>query len=535
MNKWLLPLILGLAFLLRIIALDSYPVGFTPDEASFGYDAYSLLKTGKDQWGNSFPLVLKSFGDYKAPVYAYLTMPSVAIFGLTKFAVRLPNALLGVAAVYVLYLLVSKLLNAGYKLKLGSLNTETLMLNSKTVALVSSLILAVSPWHIMMSRGAFEANLITFFVPLGIYLFLKERYYLSATILGLSMFTYHSAKFIAPLIFVALIIVFRKKVVKPIFVFCFFLGLTVFTFSQGAGARVKDINIFSGSVEEGSELKNIAVNGGEPYFLSKMFHNKFTVSFDRFINNYVSYFSPQFLLTKGPAETTYGMMPGTGVLNFVEFIGLLVGLFYLFLSNVLKTRYKLLILFWLLVSAVPASLATGPGYAANRAVAMVPVIQIISAIGICYLIKNRKVVGFVLIGLGFLSFSLFAEKYLFLSPQLSANGMLSGNLEIAKYLETKNDFEKIVVSKTLSEPHIYIAFAMKTNPKDYQEATKYWNFEDLNLKWVDQMPEYRLGKYVFKKVNASDSENFNTFIVGRPDEFKEASKFTENIYVKEIK
>jgi len=64
---------------------------------------------------------------------------------------------------------------------------------------------------------------------------------------------------------------------------------------------------------------------------------------------------------------------------------------------------------------------------------------------------------------------------------------------------------------------------------------KYWNFEDLNLKWVDQMPEYRLGKYVFKKVNASDSESPNTFIVGRPDEFKEASKFTENIYVKEIK
>src|SRR3989339_1172095 len=109
MNKWLLPLILGLAFLLRIIALDSYPVGFTPDEASFGYDAYSLLKTGKDQWGNSFPLVLKSFGDYKAPVYAYLTMPSVAIFGLTKFAVRLPNALLGSLAVYVVYLLINKL------------------------------------------------------------------------------------------------------------------------------------------------------------------------------------------------------------------------------------------------------------------------------------------------------------------------------------------------------------------------------------------------------------------------------------------
>src|SRR3989339_2190313 len=109
MKKGILPLILALSFLLRVVALDKYPVGFTPDEASFGYDAYSILKTGKDQWGNAFPLVLKSFGDYKAPIYAYLTIPSVSIFGLTKFAVRLPNALLGSLAVYVVYLLINKL------------------------------------------------------------------------------------------------------------------------------------------------------------------------------------------------------------------------------------------------------------------------------------------------------------------------------------------------------------------------------------------------------------------------------------------
>src|SRR3990167_9571166 len=109
MNRLLLVLIIFFAFLLRIFAIDVIPVGFTPDEASFGYDAYSILHTGKDQWGHTFPLVLESFGDFKPPLYAYLTMPSVAFFGLNKFAVRLPNALLGTAAVYITYLLVNEL------------------------------------------------------------------------------------------------------------------------------------------------------------------------------------------------------------------------------------------------------------------------------------------------------------------------------------------------------------------------------------------------------------------------------------------
>src|SRR4030042_5000305 len=162
MNKKIL-LILILAFFLRFYSFPSIPLGFSPDEASFGYDAYSLLKTGKDQWGHKLPLVLESFGDFKSPLYTYMAIPFISIIGLTKFAVRLPNALLGTAAVYVTYLLVKTIKNYfDKKLEIGNWKLET----------YASLLLAISPWHIMMSRGAFEANLTTFFLPLGMYLFL---------------------------------------------------------------------------------------------------------------------------------------------------------------------------------------------------------------------------------------------------------------------------------------------------------------------------------------------------------------------------
>src|SRR5690606_39044514 len=138
--------------------------GFTPDEASFGYDAYSLLKTGKDQWGHPVPIVLESFGDFKPPLYAYLTIPFVAVFRMSEFSVRLPNAIAGTLAIYATYLMVSELAK----------HTKLSKRKSETFALLSALLLSISPWHVMLSRGAFEANLTTILMPLGVYFFTRS-------------------------------------------------------------------------------------------------------------------------------------------------------------------------------------------------------------------------------------------------------------------------------------------------------------------------------------------------------------------------
>src|SRR3990167_9368584 len=204
--KWLV-FMLTAGLLLMLISLSNFPVGFNADEASNGYDAYSILNTGRDQWGIPMPLILKSFGDFKSPLYTYLTIPSIASLGLTKFAVRLPNAILGTLAVLITYLLIRELTKK-YKEGLGITNIET-------PALVGAALLAVNPWHIMMSRTGLEANLVTLFIPLGVYFFFKglinPRFYIwSALSFGLSLFTYHSAKIVAPLIILGLIITFWK-------------------------------------------------------------------------------------------------------------------------------------------------------------------------------------------------------------------------------------------------------------------------------------------------------------------------------------
>src|SRR5260221_145851 len=108
MKKFILIAIIVLAFVLRFYHLNSYPA-LNADEASIGYDAYSLLQTGHDQHGNAWPIDFQSFNDYKAGLYVYVVLPFVKILGLNEWAVRIPNAFIGVLSVPVIYLLVLEL------------------------------------------------------------------------------------------------------------------------------------------------------------------------------------------------------------------------------------------------------------------------------------------------------------------------------------------------------------------------------------------------------------------------------------------
>ena len=508
MKKWLLIGIILLGFVLRVVDLANHPAGFTPDEASFGYDAYSILKTGRDQWGKTLPLVFKSFGDDKLPAYVYLTVPSVAIFGLTETAVRLPNAILGTLAIIVVYFLVKE------------------MFKDEKVALLSGFLLAISPWHIMLSRGAFEANLTTFFLPLGILFFLKSfnnRKYLILSIAAflVNVFTYHTARILTPLVIGFLIYIYRKELKDSkklrLWIACF-LGLffiSLFGYLTG-GSRISSSGIFN---DVNTNSQYLSVRSGEPVLLAKLFNNKFLIVIQTAFKNYMSYFSPQFLITTGPAEGTYGMVPGVGVIYLIESVFLIS--FFIKLVKKGITRETSFLLFWILISPIPAALTKGPGYAANRAAFMMPALQVVSAIGGIHLFQlltkriSRKVVlgGFGLIFA--VSFVFFINNYFVKQRALNAKDMVYGTKEVFTYLENQKDLAEMGISITrkISEPQIYAAFYTKMDPLEYQKATHEWNFEEQGFQWVDQMGEYRLGKYTF-----SDNYNLPTWIVVVPPE-----------------
>jgi len=526
--KILLLLVFLSGLSLRLLGLSSFPVGLTPDEAAQGYSAKALLETGKDEWGKAWPLNLRSFGDFKPPLQTYLMIPSVAVFGLNKLALRLPNALLGSLAVVGVFFLTSQLFK------------------NKILGLIASFLIAFSPWHILLSRGAFEANLTVFFSSFGFWFLLKaleEKKFsdqiLSGLFLGLNLFSYHSAKLVTPL---ALFLVFGfyshfklKKMTKNIFankflliVFGLFFIPAFSSFLSGGQQRGLDIALFNptDNWQAVSDSRWWAIKGmGLPDIVARIFNNKLVYSVEKIVENFLTFISPQFLFSQGPSEATYGMMPGVGVLYFWE-LPIVIWSAYRLIKKPKKEVWLLLVL--ALIGSIPASIAKGER-AANRAATMMPYLQIILAWGLFELINNLKglkkikklvIFGFILVFLFF--FASFLEDYFIQSPAKFADQMLYGRCQALVWVEQNfPEAKKVIVSRKLSEPQAYVMFCLDYPVELSQAESQDWlRYRQQGASFLDQLGEYHLGKFVFKEINwASDSLIEDVVLIGKTEEF----------------
>ena len=508
--RWLAVIVL-VGGLLRLIWLDKYPAGFNADEAAFSYNAYSILKTGQDEWGTvwwKLPIIgLKSFGDYKLPLYSFLAIPSIKIFGLNEFATRLPNAIVGTLAVLVIYFFVKQI-----------------YLKGEVVGLVAAFLLAISPWHISLSRGAFEANLGTFFLPLGLLLFLRQKYFFAAVILAFNMYSYHSARLLTPLILVVFILFFRPRHLTKFVITFLILALpTLFSLVGVASSRIRDVSILSptDNWQAVAARRFTARNWGLPDTLARVFSNKLVYSTSVFGKNYLSYFSPQFLFTQGAGEPNYGMIPGRGVMYYPDLLFLLG-----FVVLIIKRSHKsyLLLLLLLLISPLPAALAKGSGSTAYRAAVMIPFIIAASTLGALYLFEllkpNKKI---IILAFAFLilNFAFFVEDYLYHAPQINGPAMNYGWKELMPRLKPFADrFPDVRFSRSLSEPQIFVAFYSQMNPDAYQKFSNSWpDFQSQGYKFLDQYDGYFLDKYRFGDIYPKDPVTHPVLYVGKDSDF----------------
>ena len=205
--------VLFLALITRL-SLLSVPRGLTVDEAAIAYNGYSLLTTRRDEWLNRLPLSLRSFGDYKAPLAAYVNGFFTTIWGLDLWVIRLPFALVGVGSIWLLMLIVRLLVNQRFG-------------GGEAAGLLAGVFLTVSPWHLHYSHLGFENNFALLFSLWGSYAFLqaiytvapkKGSYYLCQTALfySLALYSYHAAKVSLPLLLLGLVIYYRQQLKSKI-------------------------------------------------------------------------------------------------------------------------------------------------------------------------------------------------------------------------------------------------------------------------------------------------------------------------------
>lgn len=202
--------LLALGAALRLAAVGSLPYGLNQDEASAGYEAFALLRAGMDRSGNAWPLLFVSWGSGQNVLMSYLAMPFVALLGLCEWSVRLPNAIFGCLTLPVFWRLARRCGGRGF-------------------GLLALGLLAVNPWHIMMSRWGLESNLLPFFLLLGVWLTVlaRERPWAlvgAAASFGLALYAYGTAFFFLPPFLIGALLWLRKRL-RP---GSFFTALAVF-------------------------------------------------------------------------------------------------------------------------------------------------------------------------------------------------------------------------------------------------------------------------------------------------------------------
>lgn len=528
----MLVLIFVLGLSIRLIGLGKVPSGFTPDEAVQGYTAYSLLKTGHDEWGLSWPITsFRSFLDYKAPLQTYLMIPSIAIFGLNQFAVRLPSAIFGSLAIFAVYLLANELF--GYLKFRNSKLFENWNLN---IGHLASLTLALTPWAMQFSHMALEANLISFFFPLGLWAFLKglrlldTRYWLLTTSTwGLALFDYHSIFLFLPLFCLGLLVLCFDQIKKipfknlalPLIVFAVFVTPIYYTSVFGkTSARGGDLLITNFSSQDLASISDSqyysSLNIISPK-ISRVLSNRFTFTLDKFTENYISYLTPDFWFTTGGTETTYAIIPGSGLLNFWQLPFIALAIYFLIKKYKDHPITLKVLCLWLFLSPLPAAI-TKEGFRPNRASMFLGFWAVLTAYGIYLAITKlshrlSSLLRYLLIPVILITFIFWANNFAVLAPIKFPGYMSEGwRSTVNKLASLQGNYTKIFVQKG-SQSQSFIAFYEKINPVDFQSASKEWYQRILtkpDVKYLDQLDPYSLNQFTFRTLSWPDDIRTDT-------------------------
>jgi 4-amino-4-deoxy-L-arabinose transferase-like glycosyltransferase len=353
--------------LLRFWNLPANPPALYCDEAFHGYQAWSLLLTGADMRGVAWPLFFDIFGvGWEEPLYVYLTMVPVRIFGPTAAAPRMVAAAAGALSILAVAWLAGRI-------------------GGRLAGAVAALTMAFSPWAFHLSRVGFQASLLPLFLAAGSAALMRgvgrtdedaARRPISpgwvvagAMLLTLSLYTYVAARPIVPLLVAGFLALHptplrrlpgRWKLLAAAALLVPIIPLAIFSFSPEGLERFRDVGLPGSS-------------GGSAAAL-------------RFASNYLGYFSPSFLLTDGDPNLRHSVA-GFGVLHLHDLALALAGLAW---ALIRRRPGGLYIAWWLAVAPLAASLTADPAHAV-RAIGALPAIHVLAGLGASMLFGPRGV------------------------------------------------------------------------------------------------------------------------------------------------
>lgn len=469
-------LILFAAAAFRITLLDVVPPGVNQDEAMHAWDAWCLLKTGMDHGGARWPVFCESFGlrESHAAPFVYLLIPFQSLLGMNIWSTRLPSAMAGTLAVALVYFFVARFGN-------------------RRTALLAATMLAISPWHVHLSRLAFEASIGPTMLLAGLVLVCRSglldfddepkrakasRLLASGIVFGLLTWTYNAYRVFVPVFLVGTTMVLWRFLkarlsfveiarVAAIGSVGFLLGVSPFV----AASFLSPEKAWGRATSE--------------FVLTKS--PSFAAGFATMAKTYALQLSPSFLFWEGDPSLVQSV-PGHGQLYYVVGVFVLTGL-ALVVRHWRSQPLGRLVVVWILLAPIPAGMTMLASGHALRASTVIPAYEILAGIGLCGILEwsarwsasGRVVMRSILVVALTVSAGRFAYVFFVDYPKIAGPSFWEEYRPLfADVAARQKDYDLILLSPNECPQNgtLYL-FYTGADPHRYFEAPKrFWHGKD---------------------------------------------------------
>lgn len=470
---------LMIGFVLRLYKTGSIPPGFNQDEASLGYDAFSIMNYGIDRNGVSMPVHLTSWGSGQNALYAYICMPFIKIFGLTEFAIRLPMAIIGCLSLAVMY----KVLQSFGKPDFTAIGT---------------FLFAVMPWHVMKSRWGLESNIFPDLIFLAVFLMIlglngkKWLFYAGSFVLGLSAYAYGTSYFFLPVfaLILMLFLLFSKKInfrmaiasVGIILIISLPIILMVL------------INQFGWNFIETPFFTIPKLNSARQASILNLEGNIFAALYSNFRDGI-------YLLLLQTDSLPWNSIAfyGTHYAISLPFIGL--GIFAMFKGK--GFNYDYIFFIWFIVSLLMMLIMAVNINRIN--VIYIPILYF-TALGVYTVVTAIKGSWIPVFAIYSVVAVMFVSNYFGNYQSNISYYFFEGLGEAIEYSSEMNT-DRIIVSNKINSPYIFTLFYNRTDPNQYMDTVEKINPGEA----FEAISSY--GSYTFKDIDLNSLEINTTYIV----------------------
>ena len=503
-------LLIAIGFAIRVFLITTIPSGLNQDEASIGYDAFSIMHTGCDRNANSLPIHLVSWGSGQNVLYAYLSIPFIYIFGLNIFSVRIVNALFSCLSLVIFY----KLFSTSF---------------DKKKSLIALSLLTICPWSIMSARWGLESNIFPPLFLLAVFLLIKgisssQKYFpVSFIAFAVCLYSYGTSYLILPVFFLFVIpyLLYEKKISFSYLLFSlslfFIVALPIIAFVIINHFNLHQIQL------AGITIPKLESNRTTVIF--NLFNGNF---FPTFIKDVVRFLSIIVLQTDG---NEYNAISSIGTIYFISFPFCIIGLIRIIKNRqFIRIPIHFILFTWLLCSII---IGCTSHVNINRInIIFIPLLYftIFGFFDVSDMLNTvyRKHYPAFLIAFYTLYFGFFCGYYFLIFKKEVKSDFSFGLGDAIQYAEKIKKNETVnITTKTINMPYIYVCFYNRIDPKKFINTVIYQDNYD-GFKKVKSFDCYTFGnnrlnskairilskdEIEFSKLDSSRYKNFGNYYV----------------------